>query len=313
MSSPKNDFFSLTIAAVIGALLGWNANNWLTDTDAQQHTISALENRILDLELLLAQKEEELKNSDFFHFGPIDQAPKIKPRITASNSSTQAYEMSSRVIDDTHAQASPSVDQAIKDLLTLAHGDPRNFHEKVNDFLAENPGRDGVAIASKGVFDLVDNRDLLSDEALEAIYQDQQDPEFRRVLAQVASMRGDNSLLEQQVAEAQTQLKSSNPADKQKALIELGKTRYAGAANAIVPLLQDNDIGVKLDALLALRYTGNQTHLRHVEALVDHPNESVSWLAKDVVNNLQQLSDIARTRVVSNEIAAELPPIQGQL
>lgn len=316
MSSPNNNLMSLAIAAAVGAALSWGATNWFVDDSAQREQVSALESKILDLEILLAQKEDALKNSHFLHFGDFEQTPSQGPKT----SSTAVGQASSPGADsiDRNAVANPiaatsNVDQAIKDLLTLAYGDPRNFHEKVNDFLAENPGKGGVAIASKGVLDLADNRDVLPDHSLESIYLDQKDPDLRRVLAQVASMRGDNSLIDRQITEMQSGLKSSSPSEKQKALVALGKTRYAGAASAIVPLLRDDDIGVKLDALLALRNTGNQSHLRYVEELVNHPNESVSWLAKDVVNNLQILSDMARTRVHGNEIAAELPPIEGQL
>jgi HEAT repeat protein len=74
-------------------------------------------------------------------------------------------------------------------------------------------------------------------------------------------------------------------------------------------LLDDADNSVKLDALLALRTTGNQSHLRQVEALVSHPDPAVSWLAKDVVNTLQNLSEKARTQLGSADILAELPAV----
>jgi hypothetical protein len=44
-----------------------------------------------------------------------------------------------------------------------------------------------------------------------------------------------------------------------------------------------------------------------VQALVNHPDESVSWLAKDVISDLQVLSDRARTQIASTDIVAELP------
>jgi hypothetical protein len=43
--------------------------------------------------------------------------------------------------------------------------------------------------------------------------------------------------------------------------------------------------------------------------LLNHPDPSVSWLANDVINNLQNLSSKARTRLNSTDIAAELPPL----
>ena len=201
------------------------------------------------------------------------------------------------------------MDRMLRDLQTLAYGDRRSFAQKLDDLLAEHPGQDGIAVASKGLFDLADNHDVLPDRSLQSMYTEQKDPELRRVLAQVASMRGDNSLIERYIAEAASGLRSADAAARQKALVQLAKTRYAGAADMVTPLLRDEDAGVALDALLALRATGNQRHVRFVEDLVGHPDESVRWLALDVIAQLQVLSDLARTNIVGNELAAELPPV----
>jgi len=203
----------------------------------------------------------------------------------------------------------PDVDQQLKDLLTLAWNDRRSMREKLDDFLVRHPDSEGVAIASKGVFELVDNRDVLPDTALAALYLEQGDPTFKRVLAQVASTRGDNSLIELHVAEAATGLHGASPAERQQALVELARTRHVAAADRAAPLLRDPDTGVVLDALLALRATGNQRHVPMVEALRAHPDESVSWLARDVVDELRMLSTQARTRIAERELAAELPPL----
>jgi len=156
---------------------------------------------------------------------------------------------------------------------------------------------------------MADNRDSLPDFELEAVYQKQSDPDLKRITAQVLSMRGDNSLLEKQIVESQTGLASDNPETRQKTLVALAKTHYAGAADKIAPLLQDKNVSVKLDALLALRATGNESHVHLVQDLVSHPDPSVSWLAKDVIDNIQNLSEKARTKVSTQDIVSELPPI----
>ena len=115
--------------------------------------------------------------------------------------------------------------------------------------------------------------------------------------------------MEKLVNEAQPALKSSNPIERSKMRIKLAKTHYAGAADAIAPLIQDSDATVTLAALLALRATGNESHIRHIENLINHPDQSVSWLAKDAVEHLQNLSSKARTKITSADIATELPVI----
>jgi len=211
--------------------------------------------------------------------------------------------------DEVATNTEPNFEQLRKDLSTRFIGDPRTIAEKLGDFLAENPGPYTIALATKTVAGMAENPDMLPNDALQSLYQNQTNPDLKRVLAQVLSLRGDNSLMDKEVDEAKAALESDTPNERQKALIELGKTHYAGAANAIVPLIQDGETSVKLDALLALRATGNESHIHYVENLLNHPDQSVSWLANDVINNLQNLSSRARTKLNSADIAAELPPL----
>jgi hypothetical protein len=262
----------------------------------------------LELELLLAKKEEELADARFFSTA-VDMRAQSSTAITQSTSKAITGLTPSAPMAD-QPIGSPIDHQALlRDLGTRSDRDPRSFAEKANDLLAGGVGSDSVAIVSQSVVDLAGNPEVLPDHELEALYQQQGNPDIKRVVAQVLSTRGDNRLLEKQIMEAQAGLKSDAPAERQRALVQLGKTRYAGAANAIAPLLDDADNSVKLDALLALRATGNQSHLRQVEALVSHPDPAVSWLAKDVVNTLQNLSEKARTQLGSADILAELPAV----
>ena len=203
----------------------------------------------------------------------------------------------------------PAIDreQVRKDLSTRFIGDPRTLGEKLRDFVAENSSAQTLPIACKVIADLAENPDALSNQELDALYHNQTDSDLQRVIAQVLSLRGDNHLIEQYVDDIKPALHSDNPAAKRNALQTLAKTHYAGAATALVPLLEDEDASVKLDALLALRATGNESHIHYVEPLLNHPDESVRWLAHDAINQLQNLSTRARTKLTSADIAAGLP------
>lgn len=302
----------LLLPALIGATITYGALTLIDDDSLQREQVSALEDRILDLELLLAQKEDELADARFFSTGVFGAADPSAQ--SGSGVINQAHSAANAQPEPVHSElasnaASPDSQQLLKDLVTQSDRDPRSFSEKANDLLARNASKESIAIVSKSVFDLAENPEVLPDYELQSLYQNQSNPDLQRVIAQVMSTRGDNSLLEKQIAKTQTSLSSENPAVRQQALVELGKTRYASAANAIAPLLQDGDTNVKLDALLALRATGNQSHVRLVEALVNHPDPAVSWLAKDVVNSLQNLSERARTQLANTDIVAELPVI----
>lgn len=270
MTSPRYSTTHLLIAACVGAALSFGVLVAVMDDTAQREQIAALENKI--------QALEHVQN----------QPP---PRPGAS------------------ANPATDIEQIRKDLSTRFIGDPRTFGEKLRDFVAENAHPQTIAITCKVVADLAENLDTLTNQELDSLYHNQTNTDLKRVLAQVLSLRGDNSLLEKLVAEAQVSLTSSNPAERRKILVELAKTRYAGAANAIAPLVQDNDVSVQLDALLALRATGNESHIRHLENLLNHSDQSVSWLANDATSQLQNLSTKARTRLNMADIVAELPPI----
>jgi hypothetical protein len=302
------------LPALIGGAITYGALSLSDDDSLKSEQIATLENRILDLELLLEQKEEALADARFFSAGAfgvagtVTQAPAsaTNNQAPAATTNAQPEHASSEL---TNSAATLDSQQLLRDLGTLSDSDPRSFSEKANALLAGNSSKEGIAIVSKSVFDLAENPEILPDYELESLYQSQSNPDLQRVIAQVMSTRGDNRLLEKQITKAQTSLSSDNPAIRQQALVELGKTRYANAANAIAPLLQDDDTNVKLDALLALRATGNQSHVRMAESLVNHPDPAVSWLAKDVVNSLQNLSERARTQLASTDIVAELPVI----
>lgn len=270
MSIPRYSNRHLLLAACIGAAVCYGVLSIFLDDTAQREQIATLENKIQVLEL--AQK----------------------PALA------QVSESASQGLD---------TEQIRKDLSTRFVSDPRSFGEKLRDFVAENAYEQTIAIACKVVADLAENPDTLTNQELDELYRNQTNTELKRVLAQVLSLRGDNSLMEKLVAEAQASLTSTNLAERRKVLVELAKTHYAGAANAIAPLVQYKDTSVQLDALLALRATGNESHIQYVENLVNHSDQSVSWLATDAMNHLQNLSTKARTRLTSADIAAELPPL----
>lgn len=280
----------------------------LTDNEPNQSAyISTLENRISDLESLLAQRDGKA-STPHFSAGTFAQQTnnETKKGIGAAgkNTVTEGINNEQRnnagIIDSKQLQ---------RDFATRSDLDPRSFSEKANALLANNSSKESAVIISNGIVDMAGNREILPDYELELLYQNQSDPDIKRVAAQVLATRGDNRLIEKQITDAQTSLKSDDPAERQKALVELAKTRYVNAANAIAPLLQDENSSVKLDALLALRATGNQSHTRLVEALLNDPDPAVSWLANDVINNLQNLSERARTQLASADIIAELPVI----
>ncbi|WP_082191349.1 HEAT repeat domain-containing protein [Cellvibrio sp. pealriver] len=309
------------LAAISGAVMCYAAIALTTDNSLQSEKIIALENKILDLELVLAQKDLEIsRKDDALKNARWLALDSLVNKNDGAHSVAQSQQAQSAALGDdpsgtvnalvVNAEKLNALDQKLRALSASSEQDPRSFAEKIDVLLQGDASAENIAVATKGLLELAGNPEILPDQALDMLYSNQANPDIKRVAAQVLSMRGDNRLIEKQVNEAQASLHSDNVTERQQALIALGKTRHASAANVIAPLLQDSDTAVKLEALLALRATGNQQHVYMVEALVNHPDTSVSWLARDVVTNLQNLSDKARTQLSSADINAELPVLQ---
>lgn len=308
INSKKSVFFS---GLLIGALIFFGLS-FLSIGDSDQHqTIQILEKKIQALEAALAKKDQDLITARLL---ALRQNSKVGTAY--SNSTVETSNQVKGPQQDAYSQndngqvsaaSTPSSTQVLKDLATNSVNDPRSFSEKANELLSNEPSSEKIAIVSKGIFDMASDRESLPDYVLQTMYSNQTDPDLKRVIAQVLSSRGNNTLIDNQIAEAQTRLKSDSPSERQQALTHLAKMHSSTAVNAIAPLLHDSEIDVKLDALLAMRATGNQSHVSMVEKLMNDPDPAVSSLASDVVGHLKNLSDNARTTVISADIAAELP------
>ena len=304
---------NLLFAAVVGAAIFCGANYLVADNSNQK--INVLEHKIKSLEGLLEKKEDDLKNMRLLALrknGKNDLASanavtEICNQVKENKNDQEQLNNN----DQAFVYDAPSSTQVLKDLGTNSANDPRSFSEKVNDLLSGDSSKEKVAIVSKGIFDMANDRENLPDYTLQAMYNNQTDPDLKRVIAQVLSNRGNNALIDNQIIEAQPRLKSENPTERQNALTNLAKTHSSSVANAIAPLLHDTNIDVKLDALLALRATGNQTHVGLVENLLNDPDPAVSLLASQVIGDLRNLSDNARTMLSVADIAAELPMMEN--
>ena len=300
---------SLLLAAVAGGLLTYGANYLLSAGSDQSEEIDSLESKVKTLEASLQKADGDLKNAQFLLLHKNSSTNLPANGELAATRQVKESESARNGGDQTSGNMGHNTVQALRNLEISPAGDSRSFVEKVNDLLSNNPTKDKIAVASKGIFDMARDRQRLPDDALQTIYNNQTDPDLKRVIAQVLSQRGNDTLLEDQVAKAQVKLKSGQSSDRQEALVQLAKMRNVKAADAILPLLHDPDTNVKLDALLALRNNGNAMDVGYVEMMRDDPNPAVSSLASDVANDLRDLSASARTSMSASDIEAGLPPM----
>jgi hypothetical protein len=303
---------NLLFAALIGASFFYAVNYFTADDSDQNQKMLSMENRIENLEGSLEKKERELellrmlalRQNDKNGLANINTVAEVC-KLAEENQLGQSDD------EETMVDATPANLQTLKDFETDLFNEPSSFIEKFNQLLSGAPTKGKIAVASKAIFDMADDRENLPDYALHSIYSNQSDPDLKRVTAQVLSLRGDNVLLDDQIADAQARLRSEQPSDRQDALQSLARTNNSKAVNAIAPLLHDSDTDVKLEALTALSATGNQTHVGLVEMLLKDPDPAVSSLASNVISHLKNLSDSARTSLSSEDIAAELPQMEN--
>ena len=292
---------NLLFAALAGALLSYGAS-YVFGTDLSQQNI-AMENKIKTLEALLTKTEEDSKSTPVFslHQNGSNNFP------AANKMAEVTKQVKENGCTPTATNSVPNSIQALRNLEISPANDYRSFAEKAKDLLSGNPTREEIAIVSKGLFDKASDQVGLSDYALQSMYNSQTNPDLRRVIAQVLAQRGNDTLLNDQIAQAEAGLKSTQPGDRQNALNQLAKTRNIKAVDAIVPLLHDPDINVRLDALQALRNTGNEQNFGVVEMMRNDPNPAISSLATEVASDLKDLSSSAHTTVSTSDIEAGLP------
>jgi len=263
--------------------------------------IQAMATAIQVMEASLKKKEAELRKARSQSRAVTDTSlhPSEKPADGNSAKTGSAPEPSSGA--DSY--------RILQELEADSPTDPRSYAEKLQELLADNPTDEQAAIACRFIFNKATDAQGLPDYALQSIYAGQTNPDLRRVIAQVLSQRGNDDLLNDQIAGAQATLKSNSPKDRLDALNQLARIHSVHAVDAIAPSLQDSDRTVRLAALFALRDSGNQKHVNLVEPMTHDPDPSVSTLAVNVVGTLRNLSSSARTSYSRSDIEAELPPI----
>jgi hypothetical protein len=293
----------LVIAAFMGGMLTYGASYLITGNSDPDQKMALLETRIKELEAALATAQNELRNTS---------SPSAANNFAANGKTAEVLkhvkDSGAACSDATVANNVNSVEM-LRNLEISPPNDSRSFVERINGILSDNPPKEKIAVATKAIFDMARDRDHLPDDALQTMYHNQSDPDLKRVAAQVLAQRGNDTLLEDQVAKAQIKLKSSHARDRQDALVQLAKLRNVKAADAIVPLLHDPDTDVRLDALLALRNNGNSLNVGHVEMMRSDPSPAVRSLANDVASDLKDLSASARTSMSASDIEAGLPPM----
>jgi len=284
------------LLALVGVVLTCTIAYFIIHQMNQDQKIQSMEETIRNLQSSLEEKERELKNIRSLSR---DQNPANMK--TQERRKTGGGQVAS-------GSATGSL-QILKNLENVSDTDPRSSAEKLQELLADDATEEEAAIASRFIFDKAGDQQALPDYSLQAIYASQTNPDLKRVIAQVMSQRGNDSLLNNRIAEEQARLKSAHPGDRLDALSQLGKTHSTHAVDAIAPFLQDPDSTVRLAALFALRDTGNQRHANLVESMINDPDPSVSSLAVNVSSSLKNLSSSARTGFSRSDIEAELPPI----
>lgn len=271
--------------------------------------------KVAGLEEQISALQEQLSLKHANTSAVLPMAAKAKPALAAASSS-QAEEHDAELSladqeplsweDDGGRPDIIWQSLVLEDIQRLAETDPAQAATILQHLVEKNPDSRESPLVAHGIYELSKDETNLPDYQLESIYDNQKDRNVQRVSAQVLAQRGDSRLLERYIAESANQLSNENPAERSASLYSLSKTGSKLAANAIVPLLDDQEASIRMDALAALNATGNQSHLDQVTRLLNDPDENVRTLAGNVIENLTNLSENARSTISDEAIAQNL-------
>jgi hypothetical protein len=186
-SSPGHSKIKLLLVAFIGFVFGAVLVHRLSSRD--EPSVASLQRTISSLQIQILAKDNELRALHQRASMTPTLAPAVFNNAPTSSVGNPPEEMpdSSEQVSDESVDAPVAVDgvATLKDLETESDSDPRLFADKLKDFLADNADPQKAAIASRGIFDMANDRNNLPDYALQSMYNKQSVPNLSRVFAQV--------------------------------------------------------------------------------------------------------------------------------
>ncbi|MDO6684130.1 MULTISPECIES: HEAT repeat domain-containing protein [unclassified Agarivorans] len=285
-------------------------------SEAEQD-ISALEDDLERLREKLHLAEVQLQQVDYSpqqaellltHCEPTTGNITVQANLPSNAQQNAAQTDKAAIGIETNAISNQAASDTVAALRQLASDSPFDVEEQINTLLLSKQAND-LAALSRLIYEWRQEPQSLPDYLVTTIYDNGHNDNLRRISAQVLAQRGDYSLLEDYVAEQSEAINSNQDHQRSQALYALSQTNNYLAVPLIQPLLNDPSASIRVDALMALRATGNGTHAAIAQELVGDSNQQISALAKEVVNLLNQLPDDARQRVSQDDIKQNTPEL----
>lgn len=167
-----------------------------------------------------------------------------------------------------------------------------------------------IALVGYAVLHLQDSDAALQNDDLYSFYQNG-DTALQMMTATMLANRGDDTLLRDYVDARASDLRSKDAQLRARAVESIGyfqKNEYA--ARQILPLLNDEATEVRLQAVQALAYCGDKTHIKAVEQLLrQESDENIRQSARSAIEALREdgASGRMRIRPMPGMIADGLP------
>ena len=173
--------------------------------------------------------------------------------------------------------------QAIQTLVTLSPIDAVDTIYELLNNLDSDEISEGMAVL--GLLSLANDKEALTNEDLEYIFNSYENDNIRARSARVLAHRGDESLLQDYVKKYEGVL-PQDLESKNKKLMELANLQSKVALPYISMYLDDADEVIRLTALSAIEMTASAGEIELVRPLLYDSDPAVRQRSEEVINNL---------------------------
>lgn len=169
---------------------------------------------------------------------------------------------------------------------TLIRLSPAEAVDAIRLIMSQAADEQDISLVGSSIRQLVNNQYLLNADLKQ--FYNSGDEQLQRAAADALAQRGDDSLqqryINEQFAIASQNGNSTKRAEAVQKLTAFGRNPYA--VSRILPMLEDSDSLVRLKAVSALAYTGDDSNIPAVQALLNDGVAAIRQRAEEVIGVL---------------------------
>lgn len=203
---------------------------------------------------------------------------------------------------------SEDVNEKMRAIETLIRLSPAEAVDAIRLIMSQAGNDRDVSVVALNLHSLADNQYLLNADLKQ--FYNSGDEQLQRAAAGVLAQRGDDSLEQRYINEQYTiASQDTDPARRAEAvqkLIAFGKNPHA--ASRVLSLLEDPDNLVRLKAVTALAYAGDESDISALQPLLNDDVAAVRQRAEEVMGVLMRNTGSGLILIPPPRMTADGPP-----